>query len=294
VTQTLGWWRGRAPDAALARVGEHPRLPEAVAAASAAMLDLSLDEPALGGVFKDAGRYAATMAAFHLHETEGLSLPRLKAVCVSSGLLSPGRARLLLQVLQHLGCLTALAGPGRAAAYGFTEGFLRAWTAHLRAALAAAGVVEPEAEALLRRADRRWLLTFGRIHAAGWLTVTDEERALRELFPILRVFLHAYGGAQMLWTLLTASQDGAFPPRRAGPVTVAGLARRFDVSRIHVRRIFDAAEQAGLASLGADGWVTFTDAAQDQLRLVWCAQLAHILAAAAEAEAELEGQICTV
>ncbi len=289
VDAILGWWLGPGEDlgVSLPRLGAHPRLPDAVRALAGAMLDLSLSNPALDNVFKDAGRYAATMAAFHLHETEALTLPRLKAVCLASGLLSPGRARTLLQVLEHLGYLTRVEGPGRAAAHRFTEAFLKAWTSHLRAALAAGAVIEPDAAVLLDRADRRWLQTFGRIHAGSWLAVTDDERTQRGMFPILQVFLHAYAGAQILWTLLIASEDGAFPPSRAGPVTVAGLARRFGVSRIHVRRIFDAAAAADLAHLGADGWVSFGPDAQEQLRFVWSVQLIHILAAAARAEAEL-------
>jgi hypothetical protein len=57
----------------------------------------------LDGVLKDAGRNVAAKCLAYLHVTGGLTLPRLKALCASTGLVSSGRARMLLIYLQHLG-----------------------------------------------------------------------------------------------------------------------------------------------------------------------------------------------
>jgi hypothetical protein len=147
---SLAAWRA-APDAAGARAGElarHPRFPA-----------LGEADKALDGVFKDAGRYMTAMCALHLHLSGGLTLPRLKEACGTSGFLSPGRARAMLHYLRHLGYFAPVGEtPMR---YVPTESFVSAWGAHQRAALEAARIVEP---------------------AAGWIADRLHEPAVFESF----------------------------------------------------------------------------------------------------------------
>jgi hypothetical protein len=276
-----GRWAG-GPFEALTRVLEHPGFPRAARALAANMLAVADADPALASVFKDAGRYVAAMWAFYLYAGEGLTLPRLKAVSAQSGLLSPGRARALLQFLEHLGYVTALrrGRGGAAVAYAPTPAFLAAWEAQLRAALEAARCIEPGVSAVLDRLHEPAVLNaFARTHAGGLLGAVSGPQ---ELPSFVRVFSHAHGGSQVVWTLLVSSTDGDFPPHRAGPVSVSAMARRFGVSRIHIMRVFDDARGAGLASLQPDGWVVLEPNAREQIKFLYAVQLAQLLSAAAK------------
>jgi hypothetical protein len=274
-------WDGLDMSEALPRAVAHRRLPDAITTLAAGMLALSESDPAIDSIFKDAGRYMATLWASLLDETVGLTLPALKAVCARSRLLSAGRARAVLIHLQRLGFAVRRPTGGRAVGYQLTPAFHAAWDAQLRAALEAGRRMEPRIGCLLAGADPAPLRAFGRIHAEGLRALTLD--GTHQTLPIVRVFLHAHAGSQILWSLIGLSEDGAAPPCRAGPVTLAGLARRFGVSRVHLKRIFAQAEREGLARLDRAGLVTFTPAAREQLGYLFGAQLAQILVAAAAA-----------
>jgi len=259
----------------------HPRFAEASRTLATGMLALSARDRALDSLFKDAGRYVAAMCAFHLYADGELTLPRLKAVCAGSGLLSPGRARSLLQFLEHLGYVSPVArGRGGAATvYAATAAFTAGWEAQLRVALEAARIIEPALAPLLDGLhDPQVLKAFARAHTEGLMTSRrDGDVAV----PFIAAFLHHHAGAQVVWVLIDTAQDAAFPPRRAGPIALASLARRFGVSRIHVKRVFDDAARAGLSNLGADGLVTLAPDARQQLAVLYGVQLAELLSAAA-------------
>ena len=268
--------------AAVGRISAHPNFPAAARTLARGMLEISGDDRALDAIFKDAGRYFAAMWGFALHEEGGLTLPRLKAVCGRSGLLSPGRARSLLQFLQHFGYLDRIPVRGGPDLYAPTPAFLLAWDRHFVTALEAAQLISPDIGPFLDPADPVLRQTFGRIHAEGMLAAmgVGGEAAVSDF---LRVFLHAHAGTHVLWTLVASEADPEFPPGRAGPVSVTGLARLCGTSRMQVSRIFHEAAEAGLADLGADGFVVFHPPAREQLGVLYAIQLVQILAAAAQA-----------
>lgn len=277
--QGLAWWGGAGQDfmLALGLVASHPGLHLAVRALARNMLALADGDAAIATVFKDAGRYVGAMLAFQLHQTGHLTLARFKAACRDSRMLSPGRARAVLQVFEHLGY--AVGRPGPAAAYDMTPAFEAAWDAHLRAALEAGRTLEPELGRLLDAPDPAPVRSYGLTHAEGMAAL-----AATQMGPVrfVEVFMHPHAAVGIIWALLDSAPH-SFPPERAGPVSVSGLARRFGVSRIHVSRIFEAAAREGLAELGPDGMVTFSALAREQLVWLYAAQLAQILAAAGRA-----------
>lgn len=269
----------------------HERLAAAARALATGMLALSARDRALDSIFKDAGRYVAAMCAFNLHAEDELTLPRLKAICAETGFLSPGRARSLLQVLEHLGYVAPLArGRGGAATvYAATPAFLAAWEAQLRVALDAARMIEPAIGRVLERLhEPQTLRTFTRLHTEG--LVASAAAGDGGVLPFVSAFLHHHAGMQVVWVLIEGSQDGAFPPQRAGPIALAALARRFGVSRIHVKRIFDDADRADLSHLDADGVVTLAPAAREQLTILYGVQLTQLLSAAARTAALAEAR----
>ena len=278
--------RWRDPMSALGEVMASPRFAEAAAAMAGGMSALAARDRALDSIFKDAGRYVAAMCAFHLHAEGELTLPKLKAICVQSGLLSPGRARSLMQFLEHLGYVAPAArGRGGAAtAYAVTTAFIAGWEAQLRVALEAARVIEPAVGALLDRLHEPPVLkAFARIHTQG--LVTSAESGGAPTLPFIAAFLHHHAGSQLVWFLIETAEDGAFPPKRSGPIALAALARRFGVSRIHLKRIFGEGERLALSQLDPDGFVTLAPDAQQQLAVLYGVQLAQLLSAAARTAA---------
>jgi hypothetical protein len=242
------------------------------------MRNLAAGDRVLDSLMKDAGRYVATMGALYLHDTGGLTLARLKAFCVRSSLLSPGRARALLLFLEHLGYVERTGGPRTAAPYVPTALFRTAWAAQLRAALEAGRVLEPELGWVLDQNDPRVLETFGALHAKG---LVDAVVGGMPVPDFLRVFIHPHAGHLIVGTLMTTAEREAFPPERAGPISVSALSRAYGVSRIHISRIFAEAEREGLARLDRGGMVHFEPKAREEMAFFNAAQFAQILAAAA-------------
>jgi hypothetical protein len=278
----LASWRDAEADlpGAVARAAGHPGFPAASRALARGMLDLAAADRVLDAIFKDAGRYFAAMWGFALHEDGGLTLPRLKAVCERSGLLSPGRARTLLQFLQHCAYIERRAVPAGPDHYVPSPAYLDAWDRHFIASLAAAAAIAPDVGVLLDAEARPIRHVYGRIHADGLLSGMSAEPPG---FSILRVFLHPYGGAHIIWTLLASDLGAQFPPARAGPVSMSGLARVCGAARSQVARIFHEADEAGLATLDSDGVVHFSEEARGQLRFFYAVQFVQILSAAARA-----------
>ena len=75
--------------------------------------------------------------------------------------------------------------------------------------------------------------------------------------------------------------DDDFPPTAAMRLSIAALARRFAVSRVHVRRLLEGAAREGAIEIDLDGAVRFADAVRGEIRFLYAAQLAQLLASAA-------------
>ncbi|MGH6872132.1 MAG: hypothetical protein ACREHE_11555 [Rhizomicrobium sp.] len=267
--------------AALAR---DPAFPAAARALASGMLALAQSDAALDGIFKDAGRYMTAMWALYLHQTGGLTLPRLKAVCAASGYLSPGRARAMLHYLRHLGYVAPVPRT-KPVRYVPTEAFVTAWRRHLGAAMAAARFLEPAIGPLVERMqDRETFECLARSQSEGLLRSAP---SIDQGDALVRVFQHRNAGSQILWLLIEASENGEFPPSRCPSFSVAATARRFRVSRIHVRRLLADAERAGFLKTGPGGALIFSDAGRAALTASYAGQLVLVLASCAAASAEL-------
>lgn len=104
----------------------------------------------------------------------------------------------------------------------------------------------PDGAALLAALDdptfvRALVIAMGERFRAGFRFVTDA--------PELGLFAERSGGLLILANLITAgAPDDSVPPTRPAPISIAGLARRFSVSRPHVLKLItDAAEQGLIA-----------------------------------------------
>jgi hypothetical protein len=239
------------------------------------MLGLAEADLALAGIFKDAGRYIAAMCATSL-QGEGVTLPRLKALCAGFGLMSTGRARALLIYLRYLGYVGMWSerGGGGPARYRSSPKFLANWCLHLKAALDAASVLDPETEAA-RLDDPRFFTMFCRIQMEGLMASVGRLPADNALFA---VFLNRHAGIQVMDVLLILG-DAECPTRGPLRISIGDLARRFGVSRIHVRRMLRDAEREGILMRDAERGLRFTEAGRDMVRQNYAAQLTSLLIA---------------
>jgi len=272
---------GEIPEAALSRLMAEPRLPTAIRTLAVNALDACARDKALDGACKDAGRYFAAMLVVYLHASDRLTLPNLKAYCGTTKLLSPGRARALLSYLRYLKFIDELPagsrkGPVR---YTATAALLTAWRSQLRAALEAACTIEPAVRIVLDRLDDpEVFFTFIRIQTNEMIAGVETEHARREA-PFMRVLIHRHAGARFLLSLLAAADE--FPPSAPIPHSMSATAQRFGVSRIHVQRMLDEAEQAGLLRRTDRGEIVFAESAKDYMRYFYPMQMIRLFSAAA-------------
>ncbi len=281
---------GSPPAKGALRIAAHPRFPRAARELATSMLAGGDADPALAAVFKDAGRYVTAMWTVYLYASGGMTLPQLKESCVASGFTSPGRARLLLQFLQHIGYVEPVATPGRsdrrATRYAPTPAFLAAWRAHLRAALAAASLIEPAIKVLVVRLDQPVVFEdFLRIQAGRLLTLA---RAPVETPAFRQILMHRYAGLQIVSMLVEADDGRSFPPKRPIPISLKHTAARFGVSYMHVRRLLNDAARAGLVRYDATGTVTLCEGTRETIRFFYATQLAELVASAGQALAGLD------
>lgn len=286
VSDLLSWRVERGhTDLYAPRVQAHPRFAAAARALAANCLATGEADKTLGGIFKDAGRYVAAMWSMYLHVSGGLTLPRLKEICASSGFLSPGRARALLIYMRYLGYVETAArhARGEPQRYVPTANFRESWRAHHHAVLSAACIVEPAAQLVLDRLDDDAVMdAISRLQAEGLLSLTrvrDREIAL------IRVFFHRHAGNQIMFTLVTGPGED-FPPREPVPFSIAAAAQRFGVSRIHIRRILNDALKENFFTFADRGVVDFSGLGRLELSQSYGMQLAQLLASAAGAWTE--------
>ncbi len=263
------------------RLRAEPLYSQAVRRFAANMLAAGDADLALDGILKDAGRNVAALCAVYLHVSGGLTLPRLKSLCVGFGLTSPGRARALLLYLRYLGYVSApeARAKGELAVYPAAPKLLVTWREHLRAVLDAVAVIEPQITELIDLFETPGVFeTYAAALAEEFLATVPH---FETNTPYFRLFMHRHAGIQIVHFLLAHAADEAFPPREPIAVSLSALAQRFGVSRSHVRRLIEAAERDGLIQRCNDGAVLWTPAGRAALDNVFASQMARFLASAA-------------
>ena len=281
IAALLRWDTGsKITDENYARLRADPRYGKAVRAFAATMLAAGDADPVLDGILKDAGRNVAAMCCVHLHFSGGLTLPRLKALCASFGMVSPGRARAMLLYLRYLQYVEPLPTmQGTAQLYAPTPAFLAAWSGLIRAVLRAMQVLEPGVSALLSQFDKPGVFETCAKYACELILLAANQGNLES--PWFRIFMHRYAGRQIINALLTTNEDDMFPPRKPIPISVTATAERFGVSRIHVRRLLNAAQAEALITRQTENTVVFEEQGRAYLDLFFATQLIRFLTVAA-------------
>jgi hypothetical protein len=274
-------WLLEAPEssALVATIRHHPGFPVAIRAIAGGMLDLCAADRALAGILKDAGRYVAAMCAASMQD-EGVTLPRLKVLCESFGLLSAGRARALLIYLRYLGYVglwgeRAGNGPAR---YIPSAAFLDGWRIHLKVALEAVAAIDAFALDVARRLDDPvFFALFCRQQMEGLRAAVAIYSSDNALF---RIFFHRHAGPHVAYSIMVQGH-GECPPRGPLHISIAEIARRLDVSTVHLRRLVRDAEQEGLLIRNANSRYALTDSAVEGFAENYAIQFARLLGAAA-------------
>ena len=269
-------------DTTLGGLVAHPKFGAAVRALFRGKVGTAERDRVMAGLFVDAGHYLAALWAFSLHRSGGLTLPRLKEACVASRLMSPGRTRALLIHLLHVGYLVQIA-PDRGripARYAPTDRFAAAWSRHMRSSLEAAVLVEPAAQPVLDRLDRPDVAASFASHQGEAILRMISASTTHDT-PFVRIFVQRVGGGQILAHLLSQGSENEAVPSAPTPFSIADLARRVDVSRIHVKRLLDDAVREEVVRIG-DGGLTWTDGARSFILFSCAFEFACLLESAAK------------
>lgn len=193
-------------------------------------------------VLNDRGRLTLALLMLKMHfeppQAPGLTAGRLKSEAMALDICSPGRVGAVLAAFRLLGLVTVApdAADRRRRRLVVTDRLLDIHRERWRVLLRALALVLPEGEAGLGRLDDdAFLAAFvdallePLLH--GWRPVYD--------IPELELFVDRDGGLMIAFGLFGTVPSGP-------PVTVAGLARAYRVSRSHVVDIIQKATEAGL------------------------------------------------
>jgi hypothetical protein len=272
------------------RLWAHPAYLTAARTLGRRMLAAAAEDKALDGIVKDAGRYVATIWAFYLNATGGLTLPRLKEICTSSGMLSPGRARAVLLFLRYLGYVTPLASNDRREPVRYlpTQALTGTWRRIVRENLETARLIEPSIGFVSDRLnDAAVLDTYMRHYGAGMVVAAHARAGAGASAGVndtlMRIFLHRHAGMQLIyWIVTSADPDDEFPPRKPVSLSIAAIARQLRVSRVHIKRILNEAAREGFLTLSDTGSVTLNESARDFIRYMISTNLLAFLICAAK------------
>lgn len=281
-----GWSRWAAGEPAtfgdIGLVAAHPCFPAAVQALGASAVATALASAEMLHIAKDAGRYMTALAAIHLALEGDLTVPRLQALCVESGLLSAGRARQFVAWLEQIGFVARIRDGGGtvAARFGITPSFEAPWTAQLAGPLAAAALIEPRISPLLESWEHPEV-------RRGFLQLQSQSlvAALAHGMqggPLFEAFYMPVGSVQILSYLIAAGPGDSLAERNPVAVPVTRVARKFALTPMQVRRVLKRAEALGMLVRSSAGWA-FSANAIAGLRMTYAAQLVHLMLPAARA-----------
>lgn len=267
---------------AIARLRSHPRFPDALRHIAQFFTEHYKGNRVMNALITDRGRMGVSFVALHLYwsrrsddPNSGLSVGRLKAVCVEQGWCSGGRAEALIAVMRLFGYVVRAesAQDRRLNLLVPTDKFISMQVERWRAQFVAMAMlcdngrraVEgfdwPEfAPALMRQLCDRMFLGVRLLHFA----------------PRLSIFADRNAGWMILLSLMLSARPGdTMPPKGPISISISDLARRFGVSRPHVRKLIVDATSAGLIARAGNGGEDFVmmPALREDSEILYASQL---------------------
>ena len=234
-----------------------PGLDEAMRASASGALAYYDAAPALHRDIKDINRFLLGVLALYLDASGGLTHRRLRELSGKSGILSAGSATAVLLRLQLIGYVTRTdAANGHSRPYKPTPAMQAAFRGRMRVEFQALTHVTDEIDEMLARFDEPEVF-------AMLMTMMGEQsmQAAGSPNPDIAAFNALSvrsAGLLILFDLMTkADTGGAFPPVGEVELSVAAIARHYQVSRSHVLSVLRDIEAAGWIEKGPrDGaWI---------------------------------------
>jgi DNA-binding MarR family transcriptional regulator len=239
----------------IAAIRRLPRFGQAVAAIAADSVEYYQGRWLANRVLNDRARFVMAAVMLFLHYSwrtdvgsSGLTAARLREICVRVGLCSAGRVEAMLLTLRASGYIERVENTKdrRVRRYVPTAKFLDLHHERHRRVLSAIDMLRGDTAYAVRicggnddASYRRFILAMGRGYLAGYRIV--------DAAPVLQNIIDRDVGLPLMLCVLLASPDYAeFAPERFHTTSVAGLARRFNVSRVHVRSVLRDAAAVGL------------------------------------------------
>jgi hypothetical protein len=247
-------------------------------------------DPAFDALHKDAGRFVAGSWAMSLHLSGGLTLPRLKETCARAGIMSPGRARSLIQFFLFLRYVEAqpAAERGGPIRYVPTRAMLDSRARMVRMGLEAVRIVEPAVSVVLSQLDDPDILARFMAHLGDSYLPSILGKPVRQFMDS---FIEPHAGVALIDLIVEAGEGDEFPSSRPIPISINATAQRLRVSRAHIRRLLDRGHERGMLSRRDDGTVLLGEAMRSTIRYFAALRLYGFLACAAKAHAETGGAL---
>ncbi len=241
----------------MAALQRMPRFRQAAAAIAVDSVEYYQGRWLANRVLNDRARFVMAMFMLFLHYSwradvanSGLTAARLREVCVGVGLCSAGRVEAMLLMMRASGYLERAedAGDRRVRRYVPTAKLVDLHRERHRRLLSAIDTLRGDTAFAARicggnddAAYRRFTLAMGYGYFAGYRII--------DAAPVLEKIIDRDVGLPLLICVLLASADyAAFASEKFRTTSVAGLARRFNVSRVHVRSVLRDAEARGLVA----------------------------------------------
>jgi hypothetical protein len=242
-----------------AEILAHPRFLQALLTYRVAVRENYRRRPTLYRYVSEARRYFVNSLAFHLHitrdrsdDSDGLTFQRLRALCTSAGLASPGMVHLYLQTLRANGFLVVVdTGDRRFRRLEPTEKMINHVRDHSRAHLAPVDVLFPELNAVAQvDADVEFVFALRRATGRAFFEKGNP------IFghPEVNYFAKKVSGHMVLLELIEAvTGPDLMPQSRATKVDLVALGEHCGVSRVHVTKIIAGAATGGLVIVEGPG-----------------------------------------
>ena len=239
---------------AVRAVQARPQFRDAVRASAQASIDAYHGGRLMSWIMSDRARSLLGYVAYYLELAGGAGLTptRVKQVCAELGFCSPGRGAAMLALMRASGYVALVTDPTdkRVRRLAATDKLKEMLQSRLAPQIAAGAMVMPALRGVPERLkdgpfERALVRWFGERFMQGHRMLVHA--------PDLFLFAEHNAGMVILFNLLLSGAPGdAFPPRGPVQTSVAGLARRFKVSRTHVLRVLRAAERQGHIKRTAD------------------------------------------
>jgi len=236
-----------------------PGFADAARLIASQLIEDYLADRVLNRVFNDRGRYLAGLIALYLHrvpldgeEDAGITVGRMKTLCIRTGVSSPGRAVAILSIMRFGGYLkpSESSQDRRRTLLVPTERFIALQERRWRFLFGAMVQVMPEArralELYMRPDFQAAFLSCGfDTYMAGFRFVYSA--------PELTPYFEHLSGFHILLQLLAKAGGKAGPV----PLTISDLGSQFWVSRAHVRKVLTLAT--------TDGFIARTTGSRDPI-----------------------------